>query len=818
MRTSRLYSRCCSYRYSLCLAVALVALLAPGVYAAPRSVPVEASLTQGSSDLPPAPIDNDEGGPVRIEGEMAYSSLILPTILSEPVAVLLDASLAVQRRTDGWAPRASNIIGDIAMPLADSPAPYTITLPIEPSGILIDVDNDGEEDSGVLVFNVVVSNNLFGDSRLEQLEQGGNVSLSSDTQTGDIRSGTLLVYAPDDAQGFPASAGADGIFFTEDDPAVTLPQGYTVANLHEDGTVTFDRSRIGKMDTIEEAGEASPDFSEMGFVDAFNALIDLLKVRYSYTDLHGIDWEEQRTTYLPQVQAAQDANDVAAYFVALNALALGVGDAHVQVVSLDPLVSAAPIASFNETNPANIGVRPALLTDGRIIVSEVITGSPAAEAGWQFGTEIVAIDGISITQRLAQTPYFSSQSTDEGRALARIPFLLCFAEGVPIEAVVRQPGASETETVTITPTVPDADEDAVPSPVTSLIGTIDQTDEIHFKGLPGDIAYIHWTAFDDLFYKTAVWERFLKQFATSNGIIIDMRGNYGGSLLLLYTLASYFIPADAPVSFGWLDEYDYDEKANDLVKARALEYPLSVPNPSLYYDGPVIVLVNEQSASAAEYIAQFLQHIGRATVMGSHGTMGAGGSIGRVEMPANLLFQFTKGRTYFAGTDEVNLEGKGVTLDVRVPVTEESLLAEQAGTDVVLEAAMQAMNEKVQSAATAALANTTWTLAHAYRSMSDIVTPDADKSYSIHFSDDGAFSVVTDCKQLDGTYAIGASDALTITVDVAAATECEADPLRADFLAALNNATSFANAEGMIGIAIANDESMLELIFQRLDE
>jgi C-terminal processing protease CtpA/Prc len=50
--------------------------------------------------------------------------------------------------------------------------------------------------------------------------------------------------------------------------------------------------------------------------------------------------------------------------------------------------------------------------------------------------------------------------------------------------------------------------------------------------------------------------------------------------------------------------------ANDLVKEAADEYMLSAPTPSLAYGGPVALLVNEGSASAAEYMPQFLQHAG----------------------------------------------------------------------------------------------------------------------------------------------------------------------------------------------------------------
>jgi hypothetical protein len=49
-------------------------------------------------------------------------------------------------------------------------------------------------------------------------------------------------------------------------------------------------------------------------------------------------------------------------------------------------------------------------------------------------------------------------------------------------------------------------------------------------------------------------------------------------------------------------------------------------------------------------------------VVGEHGTEGAVGYAERVFMPGTITFQYTKGRIYFAGTEELNLEAKGVAL------------------------------------------------------------------------------------------------------------------------------------------------------------
>ena len=67
-------------------------------------------------------------------------------------------------------------------------------------------------------------------------------------------------------------------------------------------------------------------------------------------------------------------------------------------------------------------------------------------------------------------------------------------------------------------------------------------------------------------------------------------------------------------------------------------------------------------------------------------------------MPFGIVFHYTKGRAYFAGTDEMNLEGTGVTPDVRVPTTVETVEAKLAGEDPVLDAGLEVLFDKARQA------------------------------------------------------------------------------------------------------------------------
>jgi len=759
--------------------------------------------------LPLAPIANDEGGPTVATGEWAYTAAAVATHYLEPVAVLMDLSREIQRNYTEWTPRSGQIMGTLTRPLAPAPTAYQVNLPVQPAGASIDVDNDSEADAGVQVFAAILGTNLVGDSYLEQVEQAGFGSYLSDPQTGDIRQGALLVYAPDDAQGFPSSAGEDGVYFTADDPAVGLPAGWTLATLGVDGQVSFDRSREATLDILEAAAYASPNFSDQGILESFNSLIDLLAVRYSYTDLRGLDWEQIRQAYLPRVEAADAAGDFAAYYAAMNDLALSIKDAHVSLYTNNIEYKAAAGEPIAQAFGGGLGAEVKELSDGTVVVTYLAPEGPAAKAGWQVGTEIVSVDNVPISDRIAALPLVSSAGNPEVIRLEQAKLALAFPTGAETTIEYRQPDESAVQNVTLT-----AAEGAF---VNAPKPAVDESD-ISFKQLDDGVWYVQWQMFRDPLYKIAVWEKLLSQAQGATGLIIDMRHNGGGATDLLYTLASYLFTADDPAQGHWIDNYTYDEQVGGLVKEFASNRPLNSPRPDLTFTGAVAVLVGEGSASAAEYLPQFLQRQGRAIVVGEHGTEGAGGYLEQVAMPGGFTFFFTKGRTFFAGTDELNLEAKGVNLDVRVPITLENEQAKQEGRDVVLDAAITAVGEEAARLAAARLPGTTWQLMTLLMAEDGEVlqaNPENPQRYTITFAADGAMSIVADCNQVNAGYVLGSAGAITITPDAATLPACTDDGLGEKFVAALGKVIQFQTDGQSLVFGNASESTPVNILMTR---
>ena len=802
----------------LLLAVALSACgtQADQATAVSTEVPMEEPTLE--PEFPPAPITNDEGGPVLVAGEWNYTSGYVGRHFTEPVAILIDVSRRVQADFTEWVSPDGQVMGVLTRPLAPAPTAYEVELPIEPDGRSVDLDNDGEDDAGVQIYGALIMSNLVGDSYLEQLEQADDFSsYLGDPLTGNIRLGSFLVYAPDAEQGFPAGAGADGIYFTADDPIVGLPAGYTVAILGEDGTVSFDRSRVADMPILESAASASPDFSDQGILESYHSLLDLLKERYSYTEKRGLDWEAIRAEYLPRVQEADQAGDFTAYYGALNELAISIRDAHVFLLSENFAYSTASQLALREPFSGGFGVRLAELSDGRVVVTYLDPEGPGAGAGWQVGTEILTVNGVPIDEHITTLPLFYSASNPEIIRLNQLAIALAFPEGSENSIEYLQPGASQPQEATLTASYVSAVD--VPGPEVPK-------DEISFRQLEGGAYYIQWKAFSDELYKIAVWEKFLQQAQGSPGIIIDLRENGGGSTILMHIMASYLFTEEEPAQLHWFDQYEYDDQTGDLVLVSSTDYTLSSPKPNLTYTGPVIVLVGQKSASAGEYFPQFLQTQGRAVVVGEHGTEGAGGFLEIAPLPGDFSFAFTKSRTTFAGTEEFNLEAKGVTLDVRVPITLENELAKQAGRDVVLETGLETIQEATLRKAAEQLTEFTWGLTSIQRgdeigNFTETVIDDPT-SITITFGTENQLAIQADCNQAAGEYAIGGN---TIQIELGPTTlaACPEGSQGEAFLELLPGEKEYEinQEEGTTGLALIVpfevDVPPLFLIFEALE-
>lgn len=640
-------------------------------------------------DPPPAAeIVNDEGGPVSITGAVPYTNPFFTLGVAAPLVILEDQAGFVDRNERFLMPLASQTIGQITSDFFTSPFSYSIALPIEPQGSLRDVDQDEAEEPGLQVFAIAYWTNTFGDPFLEERDlYGGGWStayastrVSEDAETErEIVGGKFLIYSPDAEQGFPSGFGEDGLLFTEDDPIVIVPQGYTIVDLNTD-PFTFDRSRHPVIDLIEPEGTALVDLSGESYPDAFNEFVDILAKEYAFTEYKGIDWEAKREEFLPQFEEAHEEQDSQTYLRALRDFAWSIPDGHVSGPFL--------VDDFRFATAGGLGIAIREMDDGRVIANFVLAGSEAEEAGIDLGTEVLAINDIPIDAVIDEAVAWSGPfSTEHFERLQKLRYATRFPAGVESAAVTFLNEDGEEETVELAVT---NERDSF-NFSSFNVGRTGFELPVEYKLLEDSgYGYVKINSFSDNdLLSIQLWERLMRTLNENQvqGLIVDMRQNQGGSGFLADQMAAYFF--DEAHTLG--NTGRYDKSRDEFYFDPRNEDVFYLPADELRFGGEVAVLIGPNCNSACEFFTYDMTIDNRAAVVGQYPTAGLGGSVKQIRLPENEQFQYTAGRAVDAD-GEIHIEGKGVPPTVAVPVNEETLLTDD---DVILDTAIAWLDEQL---------------------------------------------------------------------------------------------------------------------------
>jgi len=689
-------------RWLLLTLVAALCLSAGGVLAigekdttpTPPAADATAEPTAIPNNEPPGEavlLHADEGGTRNITGSLSYSNPFFTAGVSQPLIILEDQAGFVDRNERFLMSPQSQVLAQITSNFYESPFTYSLSLPIEPRAELRDVDHDAQKETGVMVYAVAYWTNVYGDPYLEKRDlQGGGWSgayastvLSNDPKLRlELTGGKYLIYAPDDKQSFPSGFGTDNKLFTADDPIVNIPQGYMLVDL-DAKPFTFDRAQSVTVELLEPKEAALVDFSAKTYTDAFDAMVDLFKTRYAFTEYHKLDWEALRAKYRPRFVTADAESDNVKYALALRDFLWEIPDGH---VGMDlSLINDL----FMTQTAGGFGMAIRQLDDSRVIVNYLLDGGPAAQAGIELRAEITAIDGVPIEDALNKTFVWAHQvlGSKEGTRLQQLRYITRSPLDTPKEFTYKNPDGTE-QTITLTP-VEERQSFAFSSFNKSVTGNeLPVTHEILASGY-GLIKVNSF--FDDEYLTIALWERAIRELKAADvpGIILDMRNNGGGSGFLADQMAAYFFNKEGIITGkgGAFNEvtgqFYFDPRGVD---------EMYLPPEELRYLGPMAVMVGQACASACEFFSYNMTFNENAMIVGQYPSGGLGGGVNDFLMPEGLSIRFTVGRE-LDPDGNIHIEGKGVAPTVKVPVTEETLFAEG---DVILQYAEKALTEKIR--------------------------------------------------------------------------------------------------------------------------
>ncbi len=307
------------------------------------------------------------------------------------------------------------------------------------------------------------------------------------------------------------------------------------------------------------------------------------------------------------------------------------------VSELDPHSSYLPptdwklFQSETEGKFAGVGIEIDARGDTLVVIAP-IEGSPAFRAGIHSGDKIVAVDGeVSV-----------------GTALDKLIKKMRGVPGSHVKLLVRREGQKDLVAF-------------------DLVREIVHVPSVAAKLLEGNIAYVRVKQFQEHTHDELIGVagrlRGEAKGGKIAGAILDLRNDPGGLVDEAAEIADEFLDS------GTIFSMRHRGEVIDEVKAK---------RGGVYADVPVVVLVNEYSASASELVAGALQDQKRATVVGAN-TFGKGSVQSIIELPGGAGLRLTTARYYTPNGRAIQADG------VHPDVAIESTRVPEGGFPVIRE-------------------------------------------------------------------------------------------------------------------------------------
>ncbi|MGW8266184.1 MAG: S41 family peptidase [Longimicrobiales bacterium] len=286
-------------------------------------------------------------------------------------------------------------------------------------------------------------------------------------------------------------------------------------------------------------------------------------------------------------------NDSTLWENALRGLIEGLNDPYAEVFTPEEY------GAFEEDNTgdyAGIGVQITRLNE-RVTVTAVFRQTPAEEAGMMVGDQIVAVGGTDSRE----------WTTDQARDSIR------GAVGTVVELTIAREGLSE--------------------PITFPI----RRDQVHVSAVQADMVHdsVGYIRVDRVARGSAVEvDSAFAVLQDAKGIILDLRRNPGGYLVESLNMADLFL--DLGQTLASTRSRSPGEPNTTSEESFRARLPARIPGK------PIVILVDQFTASAAEIVAGALQDHDRAVVLGDR-TFGKGVVQTVLPLPGDRRLRITTG-------------------------------------------------------------------------------------------------------------------------------------------------------------------------------
>lgn len=297
---------------------------------------------------------------------------------------------------------------------------------------------------------------------------------------------------------------------------------------------------------------------------------------------------------------------------------------------------------------AEIGIRKNILT----IISP-LKNSPAARAGLRAGDKVFKIDDTAA----------ADLALDEAVRLIR------GQKGTQVVLTVVRNGLDKAKEIKIIRDTIKIESVTTESEKISNTGIDGKTEE---KKLPDGVFVITLNHFNE--EAATAFRKAVQEFYATNSkkLVLDLRNNPGGYLQVSVDIASWFLPAgDVVVRERFADGSEEEHRSSGY---------------RLFEKVPIVVLINEGSASASEILAGALRDAKGAKLVGMK-SFGKGSVQEVVPLPKDAALKITIAKWLTPKGNEI--DGKGLEPDINVELPEDR---EKIQGDPMMEKALEIIN------------------------------------------------------------------------------------------------------------------------------
>ncbi len=279
----------------------------------------------------------------------------------------------------------------------------------------------------------------------------------------------------------------------------------------------------------------------------------IIKTKYYDPTLNGQDWTRWNTRYVNKIHTQEDAA------LAINTMLASLDDPYSKFMNEKEYLEQT---TNIDAKIVGIGVNIISLS-GKIIIISVVEDTPAEKHGLKAGDMIIKVDGVNVA----------------GKSVSDVASLIRGIEGEFVKLELLREKDKINKTV--------------------------KREEIHIRNVKADIldetiGYIQVTSF----ISSELSGEFVEALTKTDkcpGLIIDLRGNAGGLMPNAIFIADMFLPNGHIVSV-----VDRNKQKSDI-NAQTKPYAITKP---------LVVLIDQASASASEILSGALKDNKKAILVG----------------------------------------------------------------------------------------------------------------------------------------------------------------------------------------------------------